>query len=47
MAKLPLRALGLALLLVAIGIPGCQALFHATTIPDVLERQQQQEAGSL
>lgn len=42
MAKLPLRALGLALLVVSIGIPGCQALFHATTIPAALERQQQE-----
>jgi len=40
MAKLPLRALGLALLTVAICVPGCQALFHATTIPDVLEHHQ-------
>ena len=41
MAKLPLRALGLLLLTAAIFVPGCQALFHATTIPDVLEQQQQ------
>ena len=38
MAKLPLRALGLLLLTVAIGVPGCQALFHATTIPDLVEQ---------
>ena len=38
MAKLPMRALGLLLLMVAIGVPGCQALFHSTTIPDALER---------
>ncbi|MGE0624272.1 MAG: hypothetical protein AB7I04_24340 [Pseudomonadales bacterium] len=41
MAKLPLRALGLALLVVSICVPGCQALYHATTLPDALERQQQ------
>jgi len=38
MAKLPLRVLGIALLTVTISVPGCQALFHATTIPDALER---------
>jgi hypothetical protein len=38
MAKLPLRALGLALLTVTICVPGCQALYHATTLPQVLER---------
>ena len=37
MAKLPLRALGLLLLMVSIGVPACQALYHSTTIPDVLE----------
>ena len=37
MAKLPLRALGLLLLTVSIGVPACQALYHSTTIPDVLE----------
>jgi hypothetical protein len=45
MAKFPLRALGLLLLTVSIGVPGCQALFHATTIPDALEQRQQPEAG--
>ena len=39
MAKLPLRFFGLLLLSVAIGVPGCQALYHSTTIPDVLEQQ--------
>ena len=38
MAKFPLRALGLLLLTVAIVVPGCQALFHSTTIPDALEQ---------
>ena len=38
MAKLPLRLLGIALLTVAICVPGCQALFQATTLPDALER---------
>ena len=39
MAKVPLRALGLFLLTVSIAVPGCQALYHSTTIPDVLEQQ--------
>ncbi len=43
MAKLPLRALGLLLLTVAIGVPGCQALYQSTTIPDLLEQQQRFE----
>ena len=43
MAKLPLRVLGLALLTVTICVPGCQALYHATTIPDALERHEQVE----
>jgi hypothetical protein len=37
MAKLPLRALGLLFLTVSIGVPGCQALYHSSTIPDLLE----------
>lgn len=37
MAKLPLRALGLLLLTLSIGVPGCQAFYHSTTIPDALE----------
>jgi hypothetical protein len=40
MSKVPRRILGLTLLMVAICIPSCQALFHATTIPEALERQQ-------
>ena len=39
MAKLPLRVLGLLLLTVAIAVPGCQALYQSTTIPDMLEEQ--------
>lgn len=41
MAKLPLRALGLVLLTLTIGIASCQALFHASelpSLPDALER---------
>jgi hypothetical protein len=43
MAKLPLRVLGIALLIVTITVPGCQALYHATTIPEVLERYEVSE----
>jgi hypothetical protein len=46
MAKLPLRALGLVLLTVAVCVPGCQALFHATTIPQALERAHPTETGA-
>lgn len=35
MAKLPLRALGLLLLTLTIGIASCQALFHATELPSL------------
>jgi len=38
MAKLPLRALGLLLLTLTIGIASCQALFHATELPAALEQ---------
>jgi hypothetical protein len=35
MAKLPLRALGLLLLTLTIGIASCQALFHGTELPSL------------
>lgn len=41
MAILPLRALGLLLLTIAISVASCQALFHATetsSLPQALER---------
>ena len=41
MAKLPLRALGLLLLTLTVSVPGCQALFHASTtpfLPEILEQ---------
>ena len=37
MAKLPLRVLGIALLTITICVPGCQALFQATKLPDAIE----------
>ena len=43
MARVPLRAMGLLLLTLAIGVPGCQALFQATTIPEALEQIQESE----
>ena len=45
MAKFPLRFFGLLLLSVAIGVPGCQALYHSTTIPAVLEQQNREVDG--
>ena len=42
MAKVPLRALGLLLLTVTISVPGCQALYHATTLPEALEQMAEQ-----
>lgn len=41
MARLPLRALGLLLLTLAITLSSCQALFHGVSLPSpgsVLER---------
>jgi hypothetical protein len=35
MAKLPLRILGLLLLMLTIGIASCQAVFHATELPSL------------
>lgn len=43
MAKLPLRVLGIALLTIAISVPGCQALFQATKIPEAIDLIQQFE----
>ena len=35
MAKLPLRVFGIFLLFVTITVPGCQALFYATPLPEL------------
>lgn len=43
MAKFPVRLLGLVLLTVTITVPGCQALYHATTLPTLGEAIEQLE----
>jgi hypothetical protein len=43
MAKFPIRLLGLVLLAVTITVPGCQALYHATTLPTLTEAIEQME----
>lgn len=43
MAKFPVRLLGLVLLTVTITVPGCQALYHATTLPTLTEVIEQAE----
>ena len=43
MAKLPLRILGIALLTVTVWVPGCQALYQATSLPSAFELIEQIE----